>query len=161
MTTPIPSNSITAFNQTNAPVGWTKLTTHNDIAIRIVSSGGGAAVTNRQSFSTVFANRNIPGTFISSYIINPAVPPGAGAHTHAYWTAPSATAMGPSSLSPAQPARAWSPAGSPASISPAGSSSPHTHSTSHTASAPSVWSDTDNNLDFRINYVDVIIAQRN
>lgn len=160
MTTPIPSNSITAFNQTNAPVGWTKLTNHNDIAIRIVPSAGGASVTNRQSFSTVFANRNIAGSFNSNYSINPAVPPGAGPHTHTITAAPSATSMGPSSTSPVQPARAWSPLGS-ATVSPAGGGSPHTHSATPASSGPSVWSDTDNNIDFRINYIDVIIAQRN
>jgi hypothetical protein len=47
------------FQQTSAPTGWTKDTTHNDKALRVVSgavsSGGSVA------FSTAFANRTVSG----------------------------------------------------------------------------------------------------
>jgi hypothetical protein len=44
------------FYQAAAPTGWTKSTTHNDKALRVVSgSGGGSGGTT--AFSTVFANQ--------------------------------------------------------------------------------------------------------
>ena len=55
----IPSGTRMLFQQTSAPTGWTKDTTHNDKALRVVSgavsSGGSVA------FSTAFANRTVSG----------------------------------------------------------------------------------------------------
>jgi hypothetical protein len=42
------------FFQAAAPVGWTKLTTHNDKALRVVSGTGGVAG-GANAFSTVMA----------------------------------------------------------------------------------------------------------
>ena len=56
----IPSGTVMLFVQTAAPTGWTKSTTHNDKALRIVSgyvsSGGNTA------FSSTFVNRTPAGT---------------------------------------------------------------------------------------------------
>lgn len=52
-----PSGTVMLFVQTAAPTGWTKSTTHNDKALRIVSgtaSSGGTA-----AFTTAFAARTI------------------------------------------------------------------------------------------------------
>jgi len=50
------------FYQTAAPTGWTKVLTHNDKSLRLVSgTGGGSGGTN--SFSTVMGNFNIGGSF--------------------------------------------------------------------------------------------------
>jgi len=50
------------FYQANAPLYWTKSTTHNDKALRLVSgTGGGSGGTS--SFSTVMGNFNIGGSF--------------------------------------------------------------------------------------------------
>jgi hypothetical protein len=50
------------FYQANAPTGWTKSTTHNDKALRLVSgTGGGSGGTS--SFSTVMRNFNVGGSF--------------------------------------------------------------------------------------------------
>ena len=54
---PINSGDITVFAQTNAPTGYTKLTTHNDKALRIVSGAVGSGGTS--PFSTVFTNQNV------------------------------------------------------------------------------------------------------
>jgi hypothetical protein len=43
------------FVQTSAPAGWTKVTTHNDKALRVVS--GAASSGGSTAFSTVFASR--------------------------------------------------------------------------------------------------------
>lgn len=57
----VPSGTSQVFvDQTNAPTGWTKETTHNDKALRIVtgsvSSGGSSA------FSSAFATPSVSGT---------------------------------------------------------------------------------------------------
>ena len=54
-----PSGTKMLFQQTAAPTGWTKDTTHNDKVLRVVSgaaSSGGTVV-----FSTAFANRTVSG----------------------------------------------------------------------------------------------------
>jgi hypothetical protein len=51
----IPSGTLMLFQQTNAPTGWTKQTTHNDKALRVVS--GTASSGGTTAFSTVFANQ--------------------------------------------------------------------------------------------------------
>ena len=50
----IPAGSIMLFWQAAAPVGWTKVTTHNDKALRVVSGAGGVAG-GTNPFSTVMA----------------------------------------------------------------------------------------------------------
>ena len=46
------SGTIMLFQQTTAPVGWTKITTHNDKALRVVS--GAASSGGADAFSTIF-----------------------------------------------------------------------------------------------------------
>jgi hypothetical protein len=56
------TNTAWVFYQADAPIGWTKSTTHNDKALRLVNgTGGGFAGTN--SFSTVMGNFNVGGSF--------------------------------------------------------------------------------------------------
>ncbi len=52
------SGTAVVFYQTNAPTGWTKSTTNNDKALRVVSGSGGVAG-GTTAFSTVFAARTI------------------------------------------------------------------------------------------------------
>ena len=43
----IPQNSVSVFFQSDAPTGWTQITTHNNKALRVVSgTGGGSGGTN-------------------------------------------------------------------------------------------------------------------
>jgi hypothetical protein len=72
------SGTVMLFQQTSAPTGWTKLTTHNDKALRIVSgtvgSGGAtafSAVMNGSVNATTLTTTQIPshahgGVLISS-----------------------------------------------------------------------------------------------
>jgi hypothetical protein len=62
-----PSGTVMLFQQTTAPTGWTKLTTHNDKALRIVSgavgSGGAtafSAVMNGSVSATTLTTAQIP-----------------------------------------------------------------------------------------------------
>lgn len=48
-----PSGTAMLFAQTNAPTGWTKSTTHNDKALRVVSGTAGSG--GSTSFSSTFA----------------------------------------------------------------------------------------------------------
>ena len=74
---PIPSGTVMLFVQAAAPTGWTKQTTHNDKALRLVS-GTGAATGGTTAFSTVFAAGTL--TFTSdSHTLSIAEMP---AHTH-------------------------------------------------------------------------------
>lgn len=64
---PFPSGTVMLFQQTNAPTGWTKLTTHNDKALRVVSgavSSGGlsafSAVLNGSVDNTTLTTTQIP-----------------------------------------------------------------------------------------------------
>lgn len=51
----IPQNSVSVFYQASAPTGWTKITTHNDKALRVVSGTGGGSG-GSLAFSSVFAS---------------------------------------------------------------------------------------------------------
>jgi len=54
----IPSGSLMLFQQTTAPTGWTKQTTHNDKALRVVS--GSASSGGSTAFTSVFTSRGVP-----------------------------------------------------------------------------------------------------
>jgi hypothetical protein len=55
-----PSGTVLLFQQTNAPTGWTKLTTHNNKALRVVSGAAGSGGTS--DFTTVFTSRTPTGS---------------------------------------------------------------------------------------------------
>ena len=55
-----PSGTAMIFAQTSAPTGWTKSTTHNDKALRVVSGTAGSGGT--VAFSTAFTNQGVSGT---------------------------------------------------------------------------------------------------
>jgi hypothetical protein len=57
----IPQTSTMLFFQASAPVGWTKITTHNNKAFRVVS-GIGSAAAGITSFTNAFPNSVIPIT---------------------------------------------------------------------------------------------------
>lgn len=56
----IPSGSVMLFQQTAAPTGWTKLTTHDNKALRVVS--GAASSGGTVAFTTAFASKSVTGT---------------------------------------------------------------------------------------------------
>ena len=56
--TSVPAGSVMLFAQSSAPTGWTKSTSHNNKALRVVSgSGGGSGGSN--SFTSTFASRSL------------------------------------------------------------------------------------------------------
>jgi hypothetical protein len=58
------SGTLMLFQQTSAPTGWTKQTTHNDKALRVVSGTASSGGTN--SFSSTFASINAGSTTITT-----------------------------------------------------------------------------------------------
>lgn len=60
-----PTSTAWVFYQASAPTGWTKSTTHNDKALRVVSgTGGGSGGTS--AFSTIMSSFSLTGTLSSS-----------------------------------------------------------------------------------------------
>lgn len=59
-----PRSTVMVFYNATAPLGWTKLTTQNDKAFRVVSGTGGVAG-GTNSFSTVFAQTVVGNTSLS------------------------------------------------------------------------------------------------
>tara|TARA_R110000868_G_scaffold193790_1_gene439007 strand:- start:3911 stop:8611 length:4701 start_codon:yes stop_codon:yes gene_type:complete len=80
----VPTGSVVLFYQANAPTGWTKVTTQNNKALRVVSgTGGGTGGTT--NFTSVFASRTPSGTnsagSVSNHTLTTAEMP---SHTHSY-----------------------------------------------------------------------------
>lgn len=59
--TPFASGTVSVFQQTSAPVGWTKITTHNDKALRVVSGAAGSG--GATAFSSVFGAGKSSGSY--------------------------------------------------------------------------------------------------
>ena len=154
----IPSTSITMFQSSTAPVGWTKLTTDHDCIINVRSgtpSRGGT-----RDFSTVFTTVPISGTLSStSASVNPFAAQ-SPLHQHQgvqSWGSTSPAGPVPASFSGTSYTQ-WYP-GNPYNTSSAGSSLAHNHTMPVPAALTNIpFSQT---LDFTLKYVDVIVAQRN
>lgn len=158
----IPSTSITKFQQTNAPVGWTKITTYNDCALRVTS--GTASTGGTRNFTSVLKDLSptistTVGT-ISSIVVNPAVAD-TKAHTHQGIISPPGgnytfePVFGASSTSIIFGAGGAFPGPTTAT----GGGAAHNHpNVTLTSPAPFVKF---GSAYFAITYVDMIIAQRN
>jgi hypothetical protein len=57
--TPFPSGTALVFAQATAPTGWTKKTTDNDKALRVVSGSTGGTAGGTVAFTTAFASRTV------------------------------------------------------------------------------------------------------
>jgi len=101
-----PTSTAWVFYQASAPTGWTKVTTQNNKALRVVSgSGGGSGGTN--SFTTTMSSFTLGGTMTCSIGAGPTVltAPQIPSHTHP-------TALGldptPATYNPAGSFTGWS-----------------------------------------------------
>ena len=149
--TVFPSGTLMLFQQTAAPTGWTKQTTHNDKTLRVVS--GTASSGGSTAFTSVFTSRTPAGTgTVGNTTLSASQ---LGNHTHAY-TAPSsyttnlvAPAANPYKQFPNVPG----PSGVGANTGGIneGSGGSHNHGFTFTGTA----------MDFAVQYVDLIIASKN
>lgn len=142
----VPSGTLMLFQQTAAPTGWTKQTTHNDKALRVVS--GAASSGGTTAFSTVFTNQT--PTITTSGL-------SAGATTLSTTQMPShshsITGSGGGTATCSIPL--FTDCGYPGRSSntgTAGSGGSHTHSISGSATSSAVTLD--------VQYVDLIIASK-
>jgi hypothetical protein len=154
---PFPAGTTMLFVQTNAPTGWTKSTTHNNKALRVVS--GTATSGGTTAFTSVFTSRTPSGSVsgtnsggvVSDTTLTQTQMP-SHFHTTTFTIAQSGSATanfgGTSNTSPAANNR---------NTDSKGSGSAHGHGFSN----PS-WSGsfTGTAMDFAVQYVDVIIATK-
>lgn len=81
-----PSGTLMLFQQSTAPVGWTKQTTHDNKALRVVSGTAGSGGTT--AFTTVFAARTISAANLPAHTHGPGTLGGTtssnGDHNHDY-----------------------------------------------------------------------------
>lgn len=138
---PFPSGTKMLFAQAAAPTGWTKLTTVNDAAIRVVSGTTGGGTGGSVAFSTLFAT----GKAVS-------LSGSVGATTLTVDTMPSHTHSRRHSYGEGNSAATWytyhTDGGEHNGVYVGGSGS-HTHSLSGTAT-----------ISLNVRYVDVILCQK-
>jgi len=72
----MPSGTAALFAQTSAPTGWTKSTTHNNKALRVVS--GTASSGGSVPFTTAFASQAVSGTVGDTTLTTAQIP----SHSH-------------------------------------------------------------------------------
>jgi microcystin-dependent protein len=150
-----PSGTVMLFQQTSAPTGWTKLTTHDNKALRVVS--GTASTGGSTGFSSVFASRTPTGSVSGSNS-------GGGVNAHTLTTAemPSHThnarsgTVNSSFSAPIGSVTRTLDLSTPTDATGGGGS--HTHGFTQ----PS-WSGSFSGaaMDFAVAYVDVIFASKN
>lgn len=133
-----PAGTLMLFQQTAAPTGWTKQTTHDNKALRVVS--GTASSGGTSAFTTVFANQT-PTITVGATTLSIAQMP---SHNHSFTTYGVADTAGGTI---ANSYGSFSPAGF--SVSSTGGGGSHTHSGSSSA------------ITLNVQYVDLIIASKN
>jgi len=148
----IPSGTRMLFQQTAAPTGWTKITTFNNAALRVVngaaSSGGSVA------FTTAFSNQNVSSTALSAAQMPShahsfsGTTSGIGDHVHTYTVI---AAVGGSS---------YTGGGSGTVTTTTGAAGGHDHSYSGTTSAAGSGATHTHSINLAVQYVDIIIASR-
>ena len=72
----LPSGTKVLFAQTSAPTGWTKSTTHDNKALRVVS--GTASSGGSVAFTTAFASQSVAGTVGNTTLTTSQIP----SHSH-------------------------------------------------------------------------------
>lgn len=139
-----PAGTLMLFQQTAAPTGWTKQTTHNDKALRVVS--GTASSGGTSAFTTVFTNQTptitTSGLSAAATTLSTAQMP---SHNHSYTTSvyDQEYVLGYNTSGQAT-------GGTSGSTGGGGS---HTHSISGSATSSAIT--------LNVQYVDLIIASKN
>lgn len=152
-----PAGTAMLFVQTSAPTGWTKVTTHDNKALRVVS--GVASSGGTTAFTSVFASRTPSGSIgsttdtgtVGSTTLTVSQIPSHAHTTQAYNTF-ATTAGNASNLTTGEPAN------SSIGTNSQGGGGSHNHSLTMNAHNHSF---TGNAMDFAVQYVDVIIATKN
>lgn len=146
--TSFPSGTLMLFQQTSAPTGWTKQTTHNDKALRVVS--GTASSGGTTAFSTVFANQtptiDASGLSAGATTLSTSQMPSHSHTSTAVWSPGYGGDIGLYWLNDALYKTAFG-------TSAVGGGGSHTHSISGSVTASAIT--------LNVQYVDLIIASKN
>ena len=144
-TAPFVAGTAMMFVQTAAPTGWTKSTTHDNKALRVVS--GTASSGGTSTFTTVFSNQTptitTSGLSAGATTLSTAQMP---SHTHTFQL------RDPCTCGPGIPLRAAG-SGPVTSTSSTGGGGSHTHTVTGSATSSAIT--------LAVQYVDVIIATKN
>ena len=132
----LPTGTAMLFAQTSAPTGWTKSTTHNNKALRVVS--GAASSGGSVAFTTAFASQAVAGTVGDTTLTTAQIP----SHTHTY---PNGSTTASYKVDGATGPNGYFASGSTDATGGGGS---HTHTFTGTA------------INLAVQYVDVIIATK-
>lgn len=145
----IPTGTLMLFQQTSAPTGWTKQTTHNDKALRVVS--GTASSGGTSAFTTVFANQtptiNTSGLSAGATTLSTTQMP---SHTHGSVLSSTTVYAGPHREPDVSANYGFTYT---ANTGAAGGGGSHTHSVSGSATSSAIT--------LNVQYVDLIIASKN
>lgn len=149
---PIPTGTLMLFQQTAAPTGWTKQTTHDNKALRVVSgtAGSGGSV----GFTTAFGTPSVSGSVSATTLSNSQVP------SHTYQGYLNNLYLAGGCNPPDAPSVAWASAGGPLNywqpqwnnlnnFRDTNGGGSHTHSLSSATTT------------INVSYVDLIIAIKN
>ena len=139
----LPSGTAMLFVQTSAPTGWTKSTTHDNKALRVVSGSAGSG--GSVAFTTAFVSQAVAGTVGNTTLTESQIP----SHTHVIPTKTKGGVQfsGGSQSYELGPDSTEGTATSDATQSTGGGAS-HTHTFTGTA------------INLAVSYVDVIIATK-
>jgi hypothetical protein len=143
----IPAGTSMLFMQTTSPTGWTKQTTHNDKALRVVSGTAGSG--GSTAFTSVFASRSVSGSINQTTLSISQIP--AHQHNLSESTAWQTSYPDDSNYSTPRAADANSLGGRSYGeqyLSAKGSGSSHNHGFTGTS------------IDFSVQYVDSIFANK-
>ena len=147
-----PAGTAMVFAQTSAPTGWTKSTTHDNKALRLVSgtagSGGSAAFTTAFGTPAVTGSVSLSGSVGATTLSTAQL----ASHNHQYVYNPSATCGGTSRLRFS--GSTYYHSTGTMTVTSTGSNASHDHSFSGSGSLSSA------SASISVAYVDVIIATK-
>jgi hypothetical protein len=147
---PFASGTAMLFAQTTAPTGWTKSTTHNNKALRVVTGTAGSGGT--VDFTTAFASRAVGGT-----LSNTTATGTVGNHTLATDAIPSHAHSGGVVASGSASGNNPNLGHARQNTGATGGGGAHNHGFTGTAHTHTF---TGTAIDLRVQYVDVIIATK-
>lgn len=148
------ANTSTVFRQSSAPTGWTKVTTYNNAAFRVVSGSIGQKATAGEEFTTLLTDRTIARANLPNVTLSvTGTAANDGNHTHTM-TIPLGGTFGPGSY-----IQNTTDSDSKSMTRTTTASGNHSHSVSGTTSSIN-GGVTQTTMNFSVNYVDLIIATK-
>lgn len=148
------ANTSTVFRQSSAPTGWTKVTTYNNAAFRVVSGSIGQKATAGEEFTTLLTDRTIARANLPNVTLTvTGTAASNGAHNHDV-----PLTHGGSSTGSGFPGFDGTGAAYP-TYNETSSGGAHTHAVSGSTSSIN-GGVTQTTMNFSVNYVDLIIATK-